>query len=729
METAIEQEETQDTTDYLAMAREAFTASTTYFDSSIRAKIESNLRQFQGVHPAGSKYHSDAYRGRSKLYRPKTRSTIRKNEAIAAEALFSAKDVLSISAQDDSDEIQQASAAVVMELINYRLKKSVPWFLISMGAYQDAQALGACLSYQYWDYDAERGVDKPCIELIPLENFRLDPAAEWSDPINTSPYLIQLIPMYVKDVKARMRRTPIKSEGTRAWKTMTDAQILQASKLYSDSTRLTRERGRTDSKEVSQSVGDFTVVWVHRNIIAVDGQDLLFYTLGTFHMLTDPEPLKAAYWHGRRPYAMGFCMIETHKVYPEGVADVTKSLASEINEVANQRIDNVKFAMNKRYFVKRNKQVDVRSLTRNTPSSVTMMDDPEKDVLVINTPDVTASAYQEQDRLNVDFDEVAGTFSPSSVQSNRKLNETVGGMNILTGNASQVSSYQLRTFVETWVEPVLSQMILLEQHYETDSVVLALAGKKAKLFQRFGVDAVTDDLLSRELTLNVNVGIGATSPQEQIANFMLGMKNLKELLADGVLEKYGLDIGEVIKELFGKLGYKDGDRFFDETQDPALLAAQAEIQELQKALEQKVSPEMLAKQIEKLDAEIANIGTKSKDNIATQVEKSMRSIFAAMQAAQVVAATPQVSPIADELMKAAGYVPPNPAAIDPNFPQPMADATGMTLQPMFNPKTSIETAQATGDTTPLTPALPAAPASPGVGANQGIQTVRPDSNG
>ena len=164
------------------------------------------------------------------------------------------------------------------------------------------------------------------------------------------------------------------------------------------------------------------------------------------------------------------------------------------------------FAMNKRYFVKRGKRVDLRSLVRNIQSSVTLMDDPEKDVQVQETQDVTSSAYAEQDRLNLDFDDVAGAFSGSSVQSNRNLNETVGGMNLLTSAANKVENYQLRTWIETWAEPVLRQVTLLEQEYETDDIILSLAGRKAELPQKFGIDAVTDDLLQQELTLNINVG-------------------------------------------------------------------------------------------------------------------------------------------------------------------------------------------------------------------------------
>lgn len=697
----------------LSMAREAYTTSTTYFDSSIRKQIEANLRQFQGVHPAGSKYHSDTYKSRSRLFRPKTRSTIRKNEATAAEALFTTNDVLNIEPEDDSNQMQQVSAEILQALVNYRLKKSIPWFLTVIGAYQDAQAVGVCASYQNWVYDQVKKIDKPEITLLPVENLRIAPGSNWADPINTSPYVIRLIPMYVKDVRAKMTTVDEKT-GSPKWKPLDDSQLLTAMNMYSDSTRLTRERGRTDSTDQSQGIRDFATVWVHQNIIEIDGVDQIFYTLGTLALLTDPIPLDEVYFHGKRPFVMGCCILETHKIYPGGVGEITKDTQSEINEIANLRIDNVKFAMNKRYFVKRSKQVDIRSLTRNVPGSVTMLTDID-DVKVQETSDVTASSYQEQDRLNNDFDDVAGAFSPSSVQTNRKLNETVGGMNILTTNANQVSNYQLRTFVETWVIPVLRQMVLLEQYYETDSVLLGMAGRKANLMQRFGVDQVTDDMLLQELTCNVNVGIGATNPQDQINNFMSGMTNLRNVLADGLLEKYGLDVTEVIKELFGKLGYSDGARFFKSEIDPSLQAAQQTIQQLQQTLSQKTSPELIAKQIQKLDAEIAGLAAKTKDTESDSVAKGVGAIFAAMQAGQVVATMPQVAPIADKLMEAAGYQVPNPKGVDPNFPIPdQAAAIPAQDNAMGAP----------GDTSPLTPANPV---SPFVGANKGMDTMRSDS--
>lgn len=730
---------------YLELAREAFNGSTTWFDASVRRQAEAGLRQFQGVHPAGSKYHSETYKGRARFFRPKTRTAIRKGEAAAAEAYFTTNDVISCEAEDDGNPAHQATADVMKQLLNYRLKKSIPWFQILLGGYQEAMSVGTPIAHVYWKYDAKRKIDKPCIDLVPLENFRIDPGADWTDPVNTSPYNILMIPMYVKDVKARMTNQDDKT-GLPTWISCDTSVLLKAQTTFADSIRSTRERGRTDSKDQQTTLREFSIVWVHMNIVDIDGEDMLYYTLGTEHMLSKPVPLEKEYFHGRRPFVMGTCVLEAHKLYTEGLTGLTRDTQGEINEVANQRIDNVKFAMNKRYFGKRGAQIDVRSLMRNVVGSITMMNDPENDVKVIDTPDVTASAYEEQDRLNGDFDDVAGAFSPSSIASNRKLGETVGGLNLLSTNTNQMGSYQLRTYNETFVEPVLSQLALLERFYETDDVILAMAGRKAGLVAELLNPDAMDKLLLNDINLSISVGIGATSPQEQINNFLTGIRALREVLADGTLERYGLKVEEVIAEVFGKLGHKDGKRFFDlENEDPALTNAKATIAQLQQALAAKHDPALIEAQVRKLDGEVRVLQAKVTDTNATAQEKTGRMIFASAQTAQTLAAVPGLAPLIDSILKLVGYTEPPGAQLEGAVP---AEAlAGISQEEIKDPRTGVkynpagggatpgvanvgngpDAGAAAGDTTPMTPAGPKMPASPGTGAEKGIQTAEADS--
>ena len=683
----------------LQLARDAFSGSTTFFDANIRPELERDLRQFQSKHPQGSKYLAESYKSRSRFYRPKTRAMVRSSEASVAEAFFSSDQILSLEPVDSSDEMQVAGAEVMHGVLQHRLTEAdemggIPWFQTVLGAFQDAEVQGVCISHQGWDPVR----DKPEVTLIPRENFRFDPAADWTDPITTSPYLIWLRPMYVKDVKARI--------AAGKWAPLTDQQLLAASKRYADTTRMLREGDRTDSSDNVTPITNFTVVWVHQNIMAdEDGQDVMFYTLGSEVLLSEPEPLTGQYAHGRRPFVMGKVVIETHKTDPQGEVRLVRDVAAEINEVANLRIDNVKFAMNKRYFVRRNRQVDLRALTRNVVGGVTLVSDINDDVKVLDTPDVTSSSYQEQDRLNMDFDEISGNMSQSSVQANRRLNETVGGMEILSADANKVKAYAIKTFIETWVEPVLRQLVLLEQCYETDLRVMALAGSKSKAFQRMGLDAVTDELLQQNLTIRVSVGMSATSPTQKINNLLTGINGVKNALQDGVLDRYGLDATEVIKEIFGALGHRDGGRFFKfDEEDPQLKALQDQVAQLQQQLAARHPPELIAAQVKEIESRTSKYD-------ADKVAKMVEAIYSAMQASEVIATVPQVAPVADELMKAAGYRIPTPAGVDPNFPQadPVspAGAQAVAAGPMDVPES--------GNTSPMFPARA------GTGAKEGIE--------
>ena len=194
-----------------------------------------------------------------------------------------------------------------------------------------------------------------------------------------------------------------------------------------------------------------------------------------------------------------------------------------------------------------------------------MMNDPEKDVKTVDTRDVTGSSYQEQDRLGVEMDELLGSFSQTSIQKtgNRKGGETKGGMDRMASGAGAVQDYGLRIFFETWVEPTLRQLVMLEQYYETDDVILSLASKKAQLYQRFNIDQLTDDLLRQSLTVRINVGVGNTDPQKRVEKLIFAVEKSAALpTMAGRLKAQ-----DVADEIFGTLGYKDSTRFYRNDQE------------------------------------------------------------------------------------------------------------------------------------------------------------------
>jgi hypothetical protein len=603
--------------DWLQLAKDAYSSSTSYVDSNYRKKWEDSINMFQSRHPSDSKYNADAYKHRSKLFRPKSRSMVRKHEAAAAAAFFSNVDVISTDAIDQGNKEQVASAAFWKEILNYRLTKTIPWFQTIVGGVQDAMTIGVVCSYQYWKFSEEESTeyqtvvneygpvigedgqpqlekmpgkvleDEPCIELIPIENIRIDPGSNWINPIKSSPYVIRMIPMYVTDIKSMMDKVDSKTSQPK-WKKLTDGQIRSAMKSTFDSTRQVREGNRQDSKDQNNApLTEFEIVWVHENFIRIDGKETVYYTLGTEFMLTDPKPLKEVYFHGERPIVLGCAVIETHKIMPESPVAMGENLQREANEIVNQRIDNVKLVLNKRYIAKRGAQVDLKSLVRNVPGSITLANDVNADVREIEFNDVTSSSYAEQDRINVDYDELTGNFSQGSVMTNRKMGETVGGMAMISGSANQLTEYTIRTITETWIERVLSQLVKLEQAYETDETIMALAADRAKLVQKFGIDQVTDSLLSHELTLTVNVGMGATDPNMKLGKFLGAVKAYGDVAA---LQVPDMDMAEIGTEIFGLAGYRDGRRFLTQQEEGQQM--QAKMQQVMQQAQEMVQQAM-----------------------------------------------------------------------------------------------------------------------------------------
>lgn len=599
---------------WLDYVRRSYNASTNFKNTSIVAQWERNYRLFHSRHPQGSKYNSDDYKAKSRIFRPKTRAMVRKNEAAAAAAFFSTQDVVRVAAENEGDSTQHASASIWQEIMNYRLSKTIKWFMICMGAFQDAQVAGICCSRQYWDYrenvrrelqpvlhpdtmphpvtgeqvahpfagqamkDPTTGQmmaheivtreiisDKPVCELVPPENICFDPAADWIDPINSSPYLQIVIPMTVGDVKDRCGDSPDKKTKSMPWKMPDSSDFANGKTLDQQNTNPVRQAREGDRRLDPQQtnrveIHDYDIVYVIENFFRVKGQDYTFYTLGYSYLLSEPVPIEKAYLHGVRPVAFGVGILEAHRNFPASKVEITQDLQLLANDIANQRIDNVKIAMNGRYFVRRGRNVDLEAIRRSVAGSTVELTDIDKDVKWERPADVTASSYREQDLVNVDFDEIGGAFSPASVQSNRQLNETVGGMDLLSDSANQIGEYDLRVFAETWVQNACRQLLLLEQAYETDPVLLAMAAKQAKLVQRFGTDQVTDELLQQELSVTVSVGIGATDPMKRLQRFMTAGEAIGKLCGQAMVGK--INVEEVASEIMGLAGYRDGKRFF-----------------------------------------------------------------------------------------------------------------------------------------------------------------------
>ncbi|GER16688.1 portal protein [Variovorax boronicumulans] len=136
----------------------------------------------------------------------------------------------------------------------------------------------------------------------------------------------------------------------------------------------------------------------------------------------------------------------------------------------------------------------------------------------------------------------------------------------------------------------------------------------------------------------------------------------------------------------------------DEAVKTALAQSGAELKA--RELDLKYHPDMVEAQVRKLVAEAFKINGDA--------------IYSANQTAASIVANPQIAPITDMVVVAAGYQAPNPGGVDPNLPVPTGVAPAVPVdQPGVVPNTS--------------PAMPPVPQRP-QGSMAGIETLRTSDN-
>jgi DNA-binding FrmR family transcriptional regulator len=676
---------------FLELARAAETIHNGFIAAQRRTAWQDTLRAYHNEHSQRSRFSdkkNDAFRNRSDLFRPKTRSAVRKNCTAAANALFSNSDVVSITAENDSNPVKQASASAIKEIVNYRLdrtstKGGIPWFRTVVGGMMNAQLTALVVSKQYWDYSVSKGKktfdvtetatdeatgepiphpetgepmtrtyqeeqetekivrDRPYCALVAPENAMLDVGAPWDDPVQGGDYFVARWPMTVEAVRT-MLKSPGKKGATK-WLKVEDSVLSGAAAEY-DSEGLRQIRNQGQDPQAAKAAGppQTRMLWMHENFWRIDGVDMHWWTVGTRAVASEPQPTEESYpeQFGERPYAVGYGAIEPHTVYPMAPAESWQPVQKEINNIVNLRIDTMMQALSPIAKVKAGTMFDWAQLHRRGGPDANIIVRDVKDLEFDRMPSSSMESYKEVELLNNDFDDLAGVFGQSSVQSNRSLNETVGGMRLLSGTANGVTEFDLRVFTETWVEVVLRQIVRLCQFYETDETVLELAGDRAKM-ERFGVDQITDNDLMTECSVKVNVGIGSVDPTERIKKVMAVMQALGGI-APYMTKKWGVKGEEIIPELFGLAGYNDGMRFFEEVggegggQDPEAAQAQmeGELKKAQIAAQQAIAAnkDKTSIEVQRLKGQIQIIDRMLQE-MAAQQALAVEQQFAASQSA------------------------------------------------------------------------------------------------
>jgi len=118
-----------------------------------------------------------------------------------------------------------------------------------------------------------------------------------------------------------------------------------------------------------------------------------------------------------------------------GIGTVGKPTQDRLNKIVNQRLDNVDLVLNKQGFYNgADPLINVKKLQVAKPGHWHKVSDTVNSIRWMDTPDVTASSYKEEELAKADYREATGASAPL-MPTEKNQSETAAGINLLQGAA------------------------------------------------------------------------------------------------------------------------------------------------------------------------------------------------------------------------------------------------------------------------------------------------------
>lgn len=184
---------------------------------------------------------------------------------------------------------------------------------------------------------------------------------------------------------------------------------------------------------------------------------------------------------------LSYC--RTGGTYGKGVAQMIEGLQEDLNEITNQRIDNVSLIMNKMFVVIEKALVDSGELVSSPGGGIRLKGNPnemdiQKVFKTIDWPDITRSAYIETQERERQIQEVsaANRVTIGTADRSNDTNQTLGGMELLKQSAEARFMVYAYIIGQTFLIPAATKYIeLIYQHYGPERIQKVLGDMPVEL--------------------------------------------------------------------------------------------------------------------------------------------------------------------------------------------------------------------------------------------------------
>ncbi len=172
------------------------------------------------------------------------------------------------------------------------------------------------------------------------------------------------------------------------------------------------------------------------------------------------------YWHNKNPFVRGTYIDVPDELMGIGLAEVCQALNYEINDVRNQRMDNVMFVLNKMFKYKKN-SVDPKRIV-SQPGGAIPYDENPSDIEEFSMTDVTGSAWREVldlERWLQEATAVTKFTMGMTGSSGAEMNQTATGMKILQQMSGNQFVFTAKQLEDQLINNLLKMFYQIEYQY------------------------------------------------------------------------------------------------------------------------------------------------------------------------------------------------------------------------------------------------------------------------
>lgn len=402
------------------------------------------------------------------LFIPYTWATVEQLKARAQQALFSRSPYVGYAGNSQDDV---AGAKIMEDLVYYQMKEKIKLPFKFIQALESIFVYGTAIALYQWEYKTKTvkakqdvinpitGIKEnetlvnqeidiyndPDIEFIDVDDFFPDPEG-WDN--NTCGYY-----------------------ATRSWKDTEYLRRKEKDGIYKLPENIENDSG-IPPIDFRQEINNKPDVSGERKkaheLISYYTDDYKIVVLNRKHVI---EKIENPNFDHEKPFIRIVAFPQQKEFWGEAIVRVLQSLQEELNSTRNQRIDNVSLILNAVWKKRESADIDPKQL-KCKPGNVIEVQNMD-DIQPLEFPDVTASAYNEEQVIKQDIQFVSAV-SEYARGATPQRKETATTVTTIQDAANIVFNYIIMVIEITGLLPIADAIKKLNQQYIDEEKVVRL---------------------------------------------------------------------------------------------------------------------------------------------------------------------------------------------------------------------------------------------------------------